>query len=109
MKVTENNSSDALYEDAAANLRRRIAAVIGKRVAESDAFLVLLADLVVIALRDLAAGRELYIPVPDKTARDEEIIRKFNGRNIKELAREFGLSRRRIYSILESGRKPPSS
>lgn len=109
MKVTENNSSDALYEDSTANLRRKIVATIGKRIAESEALTALLADLIVIALRDMAGGREIYIPVPDKNLRDEEIVRKFNGRNIKELAREFRLSKRRIYSILESRRKPTSS
>lgn len=109
MKHTQQNSENNLHEDSAANLRRKIVATIGKRIAESEALTALLADLIVIALRDMAGGSEIYIPAPDKNLRDEEIVRKFNGRNVKELAREFRLSRRRIYGILESRRKPTSS
>lgn len=48
-------------------------------------------------------GMAIYIQKPDKllrTARNEQIIKKFNGYNHRELAREYGLSEQSIRLIV---------
>jgi Mor family transcriptional regulator len=47
-------------------------------------------------------GLYLYCPMRafvDRAQRDAEIRRRFNGRNLDELQRKFGLKRRRLYQI----------
>ncbi len=54
-------------------------------------------------------GCQIYIPKRDGLARarrDEAIARAFNGRNVAELARRFGLSTTQIYDILSRQRCP---
>lgn len=48
-------------------------------------------------------GDSIYVAVPkscSRYSRDEEICNKFTGSNYKELAREYGLSVKRIREIL---------
>ena len=54
------------------------------------------------------AGCRLDIPsarTQTLAERDEEIQRRFNGANLSELARAFGLSRMQVYRILKKGRR----
>lgn len=51
-------------------------------------------------------GHRIYIPVRygyDVTARNKEIIQRYNGRNRDQLCKEFGIGRSRFYSILRKG------
>ena len=58
-----------------------------------------LAELMARRLGPLIGGR--YVPKRDeRTARDKAVWQRFNGRNHAELMREFGISRRLLYSIL---------
>lgn len=57
----------------------------------------------------LINGDSIYIPKYDslytdaqRIKRDEEIIKKFNGFNLDELAREYNLCKRTIYNIIPS-------
>lgn len=55
------------------------------------------------AVRRHFGGEQVYIPKGLALAiseRDREIWRKFNGRNHLELAKEYGLTARQIYSII---------
>lgn len=55
----------------------------------------------------MAGGRQIYIPTGeqlDRAVRDREIWRKFKGNNIPALAREYGMSERRIYNIVRAQR-----
>ncbi|MCM1009023.1 MAG: DNA-binding protein [Ruminococcus flavefaciens] len=48
------------------------------------------------------AGLPITIPMPksiNKNARNRRIIKEFNGCNAKQLARRYGLSKRRIHEI----------
>lgn len=58
-----------------------------------------LAHVVVTELRALAGGDDLYIPAAEKHLRDEAIRREFNGRNIEEVRKKYGLSRSQVYRI----------
>lgn len=58
-----------------------------------------LAELMARRLSPLIGGR--YVPKRDeRAARDKAVWQRFNGRNHAELVREFGISRRLLYSIL---------
>lgn len=62
-----------------------------------------LAELMARRLGPLIGGR--YVPKRDeRAARDKAILQRFNGRNYSELTREFGISRRLLYSILSRRR-----
>jgi Mor family transcriptional regulator len=55
---------------------------------------------------DLFAGEMLYIPKDTKRkGLRQALIKKFNGHNHRELAREFGYCVRNVYEIL-SNQKP---
>jgi Mor family transcriptional regulator len=47
-------------------------------------------------------GAEVYIPKVDPLRR-ERVMRKFNGRNRKEVCAEEGLSKSQFYEILKGG------
>ncbi|WP_370646129.1 Mor transcription activator family protein [Pseudacidovorax sp. NFM-22] len=59
-------------------------------------------------MRRLAAclgGMEIYIPresAAERLTRHEKIRNRFNGRNVRELAKEFGISERTIRRILRA-------
>jgi Mor family transcriptional regulator len=55
-------------------------------------------------LRVRLGAQELYIPAPDKGARDEAIYREFDGTNVAALMRRFRISRPRLYQIYNEQR-----
>ena len=58
-----------------------------------------LSEVVARRLAPMIGGR--YVPKRDeRAARDKAVFQRFNGRNHQELMREFGISRRLLYSIL---------
>ena len=58
-----------------------------------------LAEVVARRLAPMIGGR--YVPKRDeRAARDKAVFQRFNGRNHQEVMREFGISRRLLYSIL---------
>lgn len=70
----------------------------------SETALTELAALMARRLGPLIGGR--YIPKRDeRAARDAAVWRAFNGRNHRDVTREFGISRRLLYSILARKRR----
>ncbi len=62
-----------------------------------------LAELMARRLGPLIGGR--YVPKRDeRAARDKAVWQRFNGRNHADVMREFGISRRLLYSILAQRR-----
>ena len=68
-----------------------------------------LAEQVALRLGPMIGGR--YVPKgfhrsgwEERQKRDQAILQRFNGRNYSELTREFGISRRLLYSILSRRR-----
>lgn len=58
-----------------------------------------LADVVARRLAPRIGGR--YVPKRDgRAARDAAVMKAWNGRNREEVMRQFGISRRLLYSIL---------
>lgn len=84
--------------------RDRQGAAVGLHPQATDAALRSLAQLVARRLRPLIAGR--YMPyVEDRPARDAAVWKAFTGRNHLEVMREFGISKRLLYSILSRKRR----
>lgn len=59
-----------------------------------------IAHEIVQGMRTRFGGDDVYVPAPDKSARDERVREMFNGRNIKELMQLFGLARSTVYRIV---------
>lgn len=81
-------------DDSASWLRRELIAILSE---ETEA----LADVLCERIRQRMGGREVYIPAPDKADRDAQIRAMFNGRNLREVMREFGVSRAVVYRAIK--------
>lgn len=65
------------------------------------------AFVIVRALSHYAGGRQLYIPRGDtleRALRDRQIWGKYTGKNIEDLAAEFGLTTITVYSVIAEQR-----
>lgn len=91
----------SIEDDTAANFRRKLTSAITRRLGLNERIAAPIADEVVEALREMSPGSHLYIPARDKTARNDAIRQRFNGRNHAEVCREFNISRRQVYNILK--------
>lgn len=59
-----------------------------------------LAELQLQALCEEEGGDDIYLPAPDKTARNATICAEFNGTNHEEVCRRHGIGRSRLYEIV---------
>lgn len=87
----------AEQEDNASWLRRELIEILREEIGMIEAFAEIHADAVLCGMRRRIGGREIYIPAPDKTDRDAQIRAAFNGRNLREVMRQFGVSQRTVY------------
>lgn len=61
------------------------------------------AETAVRALSEYFGGRMFYLPMAKGesiAARDDRIWREFDGKNVKDLARKYGLSEQGVYRVL---------
>ena len=86
---------------AAIQLERDIIEVLRRELARNEQMLGLMARSIVHGMRESLGGQELRIPSPDKTARNAEIRAKYTGANVRALAKEYGLTERMIYYIVQ--------
>lgn len=95
-------------EDAAVQLEHDIIGIVREEIGMHEQMATVFAQALVRGLRRRLGGQELYIPSPNRSERDAAIRREFNGTNMDELMRRYGLSRPRIYAIVgaRSGRQP---
>lgn len=87
-------------EDAAVQLEHEITSIVREEIGMHEGLAGLIAAAMVRGLRRRLGGQELYIPAPDRSARDASIRREFTGTNVDELMRRHDLSRTRIYQIV---------
>lgn len=59
------------------------------------------ADSLLGIMRKRNGGREIYIPAPDNSERDAEIKAAFNGRNLGEVMRKYGVSKSTVYRCVK--------
>jgi Mor family transcriptional regulator len=89
--------SDGQDEDSASWLRRELIAIVREDVGMIEGLAVQVADVLLVGIRKRLGGREVYIPAPDKASRDEQIRAAFNGRNLPEVMRQFGVCKATVY------------
>jgi Mor family transcriptional regulator len=87
-------------EDNAAALMFELTHIVSEEIGFNELFASQVAEALVRGLRKRMGGREIYIPAPDKTARDAAIRAEFNGRNMPEVCKKYGLSAPAIYKIV---------
>jgi Mor family transcriptional regulator len=87
-------------EDAAVTLHGEITVILQEEIGFNEHFATQFAERILQGIRRRLGGQDLYIPAPDRTARDAAIRREFNGRNRDEVCRKYGISRTRLYEIV---------
>ena len=63
----------------------------------SDVFAEKVSEVVLCGLRERIGGQEVYVPAADKAKRNEGIKAFFNGRNMDEVCRLYGVSPDTVY------------
>ena len=58
-----------------------------------------LAQIVVNGLRHRVGGASIYVLAPSRSKRNAAIRKKFNGANLKEVCREFGVGKTTVYRL----------
>ena len=86
-------------DDSASWLRRELIAVVREDIVIVGLFAEPFADALLVGIRRRMGGREVYIPAPDKATRDEQIRAAFNGRNLPEVMRQFGVCKATVYKV----------
>lgn len=101
---TPSRSIDSSRDQAAELLHSEISAIVREEVGMHDAFASHIAAAIVRGLRRRNGAQQLYIPAPDKIERNAEIYNRFVGSNARELMAEFGISKARLYQIVNEER-----
>jgi Mor family transcriptional regulator len=73
--------------------------ILRDRLAVQDPWATAMAQEIVAGMRDRFGGDDVYVPIPDRSARNERIRAMFNGRNVAEICDQFGLKRAMVYRI----------
>jgi Mor family transcriptional regulator len=84
-------------DDSASWLRRELIAIVREEVGLVGVFAEPFADALLVGICRRMGGRDVYIPVPDKMSRDDQMRAMFNGRNLPEVMRHFGVSKATVY------------
>jgi Mor family transcriptional regulator len=87
-------------EDAAVELQFEITQIVQEEIGYNEMFANMIAEALTRGLRRRLGGQEVYIPAPDKAARNAAIKREFNGRNLAEMCRKYDLSPSGVYKIV---------
>jgi|SRR5690554_4659015 len=95
MNTTMNRDTDSAVE-----LHRILTACLARRYGLVELAASALADEIVLEIRQEVGGGEIYVPCPNRSYRNREIVRAYNGTNIPELAKTYSLSERHIMRIV---------
>jgi len=96
------DAEDDKYPEILSDLRDNLAEILtesGMEALEAKRLAAYAAERV----REQWSGMSFYIPKARDwmlSKRDNEIYRRFNGENIKQLCREYGLSEQRLYQVI---------
>lgn len=98
----QNHTKDtpAQIADQSIQLHRELTDIVRTEVGMREAFAADMAAAILRGLQNLHGGSDLYIPAPDKTARNAAIRATFKGTNADAICREHGISRARLYQIV---------
>lgn len=95
MNTTLNRDTDSAVE-----LHRILTACLARRYGLVELAASALADEIVLEIRQEVGGGEIYVPCPNRSYRNREIVQAYNGTNIPELAKTYNLSERHIMRIV---------
>ncbi len=96
----------AISHDQSIAIRNDVVRMIREAFGLHEIEAVAIANEIAVSVTRRISG--VHIPAQEiKRARNEAIIRDFNGRNHTELARRYNVSKRRVYEIL-CGKKEKS-
>lgn len=110
--MTDSFKQDYLDDDAAVDLHAKMERVViewlGLQPPLSGPFAQKLLD----GMRSEMGGQRVYIPATRRkqeqqeaiSNRDSQIAKMFNGRNVRDVMRAFGVSRRTVYNALKRTR-----
>jgi Mor family transcriptional regulator len=87
--------------DHAALWQQEMTEIVRERLSVGDPWASAMAREIVEGLRARLGGDDIYVPAPDRRARNARIRALFNGRNIDELCELFDLSRSTVYLICQ--------
>lgn len=102
---TLEKPATAKEQEAAFLLQAELAEGLRTEVGLLPEFANLFASRLTTFLRMRLGAQRIYIPGPDKLARDEAIYREFDGTNAPAVMKRYGVSRSRLYQIIEEQRK----
>lgn len=78
--------------------------ILRNRIGLNHRFAAEWAQELVDGMRQTYGGKNIHIPAPDKTRRDAAIFAQYNGTNTAEILRTYGISRTRMFDILDEQR-----
>lgn len=106
--------SDPEYidEDRAVELQAEIEQILGEWMGMPQPVAAPMAQLIIKGMRERMGGRRVYIPAPRRlkeqrnqsAERDAEIAAMYNGRNLLEVMRAYGVSRRTVFNAVKRAR-----
>jgi len=102
MMTTLNRDADTAVE-----LHRILTASLTRRFGLTELAASALADEIALEVRNEVGGSEIYIPSPNRNARNQAIRAAFRGNNLDELAKQYSLSRRQVERIVHNGDNSP--
>lgn len=86
-------------EDSAVELRHLITQALSQEFSLLESAAFPMADRITERLFQLAGGTQVYIPKNNTEKRNAAIRAEFNGRNVDDICRRYGLSRSQLYRI----------
>jgi Mor family transcriptional regulator len=102
--MTIANAPGAHNDDAAISLLYEVTAIVREETGLSEALASHFAEAITRGLRKRFGGLDMYIPAngsrAERAERDSLFRAEFNGRNLDELCRKYGLSNRQGHRII---------
>jgi Mor family transcriptional regulator len=90
----------SLQQDQLTNLRARVVRIVREATGLHERLALPVAQSICEELARDSGGGELYVPAPDRTARDAAIRRDFRVDNHAEVMRRHGVSRATLYRVI---------
>lgn len=94
-----SHQSLASSTDEAAHWVHDMREILRDRLAVQDPWASAMAVEIVEGMRHRLGGARVYLPRPNIEVRNEQIRRLFNGRNVQEICRRFGVTKSTVYRV----------
>lgn len=85
--------------DSRVQLLYEMTEIVREEIGLNEIFATQIAEAIMRGMCKRYGAQEVYIPAPDRRARDEAIRRSYNGRNLQEVMREHGVSRATVFRV----------